>query len=98
MPDTLFTLSLYEFVDMVEASLEIQDDLFDFEMVRTSWFTSLIMNSSGNYKRPVKPEKLYTSKFSIDSQGNTKEATKMTMEQYKSQQAKLVEIFNLQDR
>ncbi|MDF2612540.1 MAG: hypothetical protein K0S71_326 [Clostridia bacterium] len=83
---------------MIEATLEVQDDLLDLEMVRTSWFTSLIMNSSGNYKRPIKPDKLYTSKYALDSQGNAKEATKMTIEQHEAEQDRLKDIFKLTDR
>jgi len=71
---------------MVEATLEVNDDNFDMEMVRTSWFTSLIMNSSGNYKRPITPEKLYISKL---AEANTPK------KDVEAEKAKLKELFKL---
>jgi hypothetical protein len=44
---------------MYEASNEIFEEEFDLEMQRTSWFTSLLMNVSGNLKKRIKPDKLY---------------------------------------
>lgn len=44
---------------MFEARLETENEEFDVEMQRTAWFTALIMNSSGNYKKAIKPNKLY---------------------------------------
>lgn len=59
-PSELWILSARELLDMYEASSEITSEDFDIEMQRTSWFTSLLMNVSGNLKRRVKPDKLYT--------------------------------------
>lgn len=59
-PGELWALSACEFIDMHEARIEANNEEFDTEMQRTSWFTSLLMNSSGNYKKQIKPEKLYT--------------------------------------
>ncbi|MDF2010192.1 hypothetical protein [Priestia megaterium] len=58
-PDTLWSLSTREFVDMYEAYIEREEETFDLEMQRTSWFTSLLMNATGNYKKEIKPDKLY---------------------------------------
>lgn len=44
---------------MYEAHVEVLNEDFDREMQRTAWFTSLLMNASGNYKKQIKPEKLY---------------------------------------
>lgn len=46
---------------MYEAHIDYHNEQFDIEMQRTSWFTSLLMNASGNYKKNIKPDKLYTS-------------------------------------
>lgn len=45
---------------MYEASSDITTENFDLEMQRTAWFTSLLMNVSGNLKKRIKPDKLYT--------------------------------------
>lgn len=58
-PSELWTLSARELIDMYQAHIEILNEDFDVEMQRTSWFTALLMNASGNYKKRIKPEKLY---------------------------------------
>jgi hypothetical protein len=58
-PDVLWSLTYCELADMYEAHVDDSNDKFDTEMQRTSWFTSMLMNSTGNYKKQVKPEKLY---------------------------------------
>jgi uncharacterized protein YqeY len=45
---------------MYEAYIEVYNEEFDIEMQRTAWFTALLMNASGNFKKRIKPEKLYT--------------------------------------
>lgn len=44
---------------------EIDKELHDYDvsMRKLAWQTSYLMNATGNYKNPVKPEKLYTSIF-----------------------------------
>src|SRR5690606_21948522 len=59
-PYELWDLSAREFVDMYEAYSNTLNEEFDVEMQRTSWFTSLLMNATGNFKKHIKPEKLYT--------------------------------------
>jgi hypothetical protein len=44
---------------MYEVHIEIINEDYDIEMQRTSWFTALLMNASGNFKKRIKPEKLY---------------------------------------
>ena len=41
---------------VIDRELHEQDTL----MQMLAWQTAYLMNSTGNYKRPVKPEKLYT--------------------------------------
>lgn len=59
-PCELWDLSARELVDMYEVNVELANEELDIEMQRTSWFTALLMNVSGNLKKNVKPEKLYT--------------------------------------
>jgi hypothetical protein len=58
-PSVLWELSARELVDMFEASIEIVDEDLDREYQRTSWFTSLLMNATGNFKKKIQPDKLY---------------------------------------
>ncbi len=75
---------------MYEANVEQHNEVFDIEMQRTSWFTSLIMNASGNLKRQVKPDKLYTP---LDKK---KPKTEEEQKEYvESQREKLNKRFNL---
>lgn len=46
---------------MIKAEIDREVHLYDLEMMKTAWQTAYLMNSTGNYKRPVKPEKLYES-------------------------------------
>ena len=44
---------------MLEAVIEEEKRQDDMENQRVSWFTAHIMNSSGNYKKKIKPTDLY---------------------------------------
>ncbi|GAB6153738.1 hypothetical protein JCM17380_24880 [Desulfosporosinus burensis] len=48
---------------MIKAEIDKETHLYDLEMMKTAWQTAYIMNSTGNYKRPVKPEKLYDTMY-----------------------------------
>lgn len=58
-PVEFWDLTLIEFFDLLEAFVEEEKRQDDMKNQRVSWFTSHIMNSSGNYKRAIKPEDLY---------------------------------------
>jgi hypothetical protein len=58
-PSILWELSARELVDMYEAKIGVTDEVLDREYQRTSWFTSLLMNATGNFKKKVQPDKLY---------------------------------------
>lgn len=69
MPDQLFSLTLPEFFDMVNAKLSAEAVQLDKEYERTAWQTSLIMTSSGNYgKKGIDPSKLFKRLY--DDMGN----------------------------
>lgn len=58
-PDEFWSITPFEIMDMIEAySFEErrQDDMLN---QRVAWQTAHIMNSSGNYKKTIKPEDLY---------------------------------------
>lgn len=58
-PDEFWSLTPFEIMDMIEAVVfeeQRQDDMLN---QRVAWQTAHIMNSSGNYKKTIKPEDLY---------------------------------------
>lgn len=89
-PDALWSLSSREFVDMYEAYITRENEEFDAEMQRTSWFTSLLMNATGNYKKEIKPDKLYKPMEKQKTQ--TKEYQKDYVEK---QREALMQKFNI---
>lgn len=74
MPDQLFSLTLPEFYDMVNAKMYYNALDQDIDMQRTAWQTSLLMTASGNYgNKVIEPNKLYKSSF--DEMGNFIDST-----------------------
>jgi hypothetical protein len=61
-PSELFTMTVHEIFDMVSAYYRRRDDELDEQLTVLAWQTSLIMNSSGNYKKAIKPKDLYKAK------------------------------------
>ncbi|QGG47655.1 hypothetical protein FTV88_1555 [Heliorestis convoluta] len=47
-----------ELMEMYQAYVEEEKRQWEMEYDRTAWFVSHIMNASGNYKRPITPDKL----------------------------------------
>jgi hypothetical protein len=69
MPDQLFSLTLPQYFDMVNAKLNHMYMAEDKEMERTAWSTSLLMSATGNYgKKGIEPKDLYTRQY--DEEGN----------------------------
>lgn len=48
-----------EIMELMEAHIFEERRRDDIENQRTSWFTSHIMNASGNYKKRIEPSDLY---------------------------------------
>lgn len=44
---------------MVLAHMRVEEESFDKDMLLLSWQTALLMNSTGNYKKKIKPDDLY---------------------------------------
>lgn len=44
---------------MVLAHMKAEEESFDRDMMLLSWQTALLMNSTGNYKKKIKPDDLY---------------------------------------
>lgn len=46
--------------DCIEANIRAEEEKIDIEMQMMAWQTALLMNSTGNYKKRIKPSDLYT--------------------------------------
>lgn len=69
LPEQLFSLTVVEFWDMVNAKMLIQYANEDREMERLAWQTSQLMSATGNFgKKGIKPDKLFQRQF--DDFGN----------------------------
>lgn len=73
---------------------EIDKELFEFDMSmkKLAWQTSLLMNATGNFKTPVKPDKLYES--NRDKQLNEKKAT-TSKKEVETKRADLLKTFGI---
>ncbi|CDQ21708.1 hypothetical protein [Halobacillus karajensis] len=90
-PDELFSVyTVCEIVDMYEAKVTTSNEEMDAELQRTAWFTSLLMNATGNFKKEIKPNQLYTS---IEDQG--KDTVKASKEYVADQKEQLKKKFNI---
>jgi hypothetical protein len=64
MPDQLFSLTLVEFWNMVDAKLAMMNVDQDINYERSAWQTALNMSSTGNYgKKGIDPKKLYQRRY-----------------------------------
>lgn len=69
LPDQLFSLTLPEYFDMVNAKSTYRALDDDKEMERTAWLASLLMSATGNYgKKGIEPKNLYARQ--LDDMGN----------------------------
>lgn len=100
MPDQLFSLSLAEFYDMVNAKRKTDAVDDDREMERTAWFTSLIMSAGGSYgKKGVDPKKLYERQYDdmgnlLKPEGRTGAFTHIDKEEKDNKLSELIAKFN----
>ncbi|MGG3561650.1 hypothetical protein ABES03_08600 [Neobacillus rhizosphaerae] len=56
---------------MLEAFVEEEKRQDDMQNQRVSWFTSHLMNASGNYKKRIQPTDLYKPMDYREEQGNS---------------------------
>jgi hypothetical protein len=95
MPEQLFSLTLVELYDMVNAKYHYLGLEEDNTMQRTAWQTSLLMTATGNYgKKGVEPKKLYKPMF--DEQGNVikDKSNSITVEEKDKKLNDLIAKFN----
>lgn len=59
LPNQFKSVEIDDFVEMYIAYKNLENKEFDENMTKLAWQTSLIMNSSGRYKKGLKPTDLY---------------------------------------
>lgn len=52
-------MDLSVLVDMIVAHSKCEEEEFDVQMNMLAWQTALLMNSTGNFKKKIKPKDLY---------------------------------------
>lgn len=65
--------------------LEHENKKHDNDMLKLAWQTAYLMNSTGNFKKDIKPTDLYTSVFAVEEI----EAEELTVEEAKQQREQL---------
>lgn len=54
---------------MILSFIKAEEESFDLKMQMLSWQTALLMNSTGNFKKKIKPDDLYTPLADIVEKG-----------------------------
>jgi hypothetical protein len=62
-PEQFYSHTLADFHERAFYCWEYVNRDRDFQMQKTAWQTAILMNSSGNYKKKIKPEDLYKSPY-----------------------------------
>lgn len=99
-PDTLFALTIHEFMDMVEAKLSFNQQEKDNQLEWTSWFVANLMMASGNMKKGTKTMKVVKGLY-VPLEERKKEAEEqtekyLTEEEVDQQRSALLNAFGLQ--
>lgn len=83
-PDEFWDMGIKDFYDMIVSYSKVKQKEVDLTMQQIAWQTSLLMNSSGNYKKKIKPEDLYKiSDPEEEKQKPNKEPIKYSKEESK---------------
>lgn len=59
-PDELYKIELNCLGEMIISHTRKEEEDFDLKMQLLAWQTALLMNSTGNYKKKIKPTDLYS--------------------------------------
>ena len=91
-PAEAYSMDLIQLGDIILAFMQVEEEKIDVEMQMLAWQTALLMNSTGNYKKKIKPEDLYKSIAEIEKEEEQKE---MTLEDKQKLQEELLTLFNI---
>lgn len=79
---------------MATAYYKRREQDMDEKMMILAWQTTHIMNSSGNYKKAIKPTDIYTSIFEKEKKTSKGEITPVDRDEKNAELAKLQAKFN----
>lgn len=94
IPSQVDELSLMEISEMLRGVMDWIEMETDRTMQVTSWQTALLMTASGNYKRGVKPDKLYEPLEKRKKKEAQKKSNKVSIAKQRNE---LKELFGLQE-
>lgn len=86
-PAEFWELTMTELVEMAEAHSENLQNRQEADYYRTAWLAANLMNSTGNYKQHLTPDKLL-------GKNKTDQAKLITVEERERQFNELLEKFN----
>lgn len=84
-------LDVYTLGEMFKAQMDMEEREQDRQLQVLAWQTSLLMNATGNYKKPVKPDTLYTPMIETKQAQNTKQKK----DDFKQKQEELMKTFGI---
>ncbi|MCY9324079.1 hypothetical protein [Bacillus haynesii] len=87
-------MTIQEIFDMAIAYYRRRDEEMDEQMHILAWQTSHIMNSSGNYKKTIKPSHLYGGNDEHEGGSSNGGLTPIDRDKKNEQLAALEEKFN----
>ena len=93
-PKEFYQLSLIEFADWSSYVIEYKNQEEAREMQRLAWQTSLLMNSTGNYKKTIQPTDLYKNPYDKKEE-KEKEVKKIDPKQKEKELADLKKKFGI---
>lgn len=79
--------------DIIQAHIRLEEEQFDYDMSLLAWQTSLLMNSTGNYKKKIKPDDLYTPMRSMEDESSNRAGKKLAEEEVEQLRNELLEKF-----
>ena len=85
-------MELLHLCDIITSFMKVEEEKIDVEMQMLAWQTALLMNSTGNYKKKIKPEDLYKSIAEIEKEEKQKQ---LTREDKKKLEDELLSLFNI---
>lgn len=88
--DYMMNLDLVTLSRLIKAEIDKEIHERDIDMTMLSWQTAYLMNATGHYKSPVKPEKLYKP---LDSRSKT--SRRQSKGNVETEKEKLKKRFNL---
>lgn len=91
-PSEVYSMELLHLGDIITSFMKVEEEKIDIEMQMLAWQTALLMNSTGNYKKKIKPEDLYNSIAEIEKE---EQQQRLTLEDKKKLEDELLSLFNV---